>query len=220
MNGKQVLTVAAMALWLVVSGPACSDNDTDERDDRGGRPGTLKPRLGPWAARKARAVTAARINELTDGARQYKMDTKYYPGQTTESWGSGTDGQLTGSQVFTRAMFTHKGNFPASNYASYRREDLISADGREHVMSDRWPDDPMPICYYPSRVNMSGLAQFVEADNAAHTDAHKGGDFHKFIRDTRFGTSNLPHNDGEFLLIAPGLDRKYFTDDDIVNFNR
>jgi len=159
--------------------------------------------------------TYKRINELSDGCSVYKSDTKFFPGQQTLDW----VGRNSGAQVLARAMFTGDGQWPTSYYAAYRAGDLIDANGRRNVISDQY-DDPMPILYYPSRIGVSGVAQYVEADNAVHSDPHKGGDFQAFIRDTRFGASDTPHMEDEFLLIAPGDDRKYFTDDDIVNWNR
>lgn len=168
--------------------------------------------------------TRTRIAELSDGCYRYKQDYKYYPGQARPAEIGGGEGQSSGAQILARAMFTkveYNGEVRhgVSNYATYREDELLDADGIRGLISDMYPHDPMPILYYPSRIAVSGMAQYVEADNAVHTDAHKGGDFHEFIKDKRFGTDH-PQMDGEFLLIAPGADRKYFTEDDLTNWDR
>ena len=166
----------------------------------------------------AHSKIGKRIGELDDGCRQYKQDTKYFPGQSgVIPIGSGKD-QLTGAQILARAMFTKtmpdgKTQYPTSNYATYKESDLIDADGRTGVISDGHPTNPMPILYYPARFGVDGMAQYVEADNAVHTDGHKGGNFREFITDMYFKDKKIPYNDGEFLLISAGAGRKYFSDD-------
>jgi len=103
-------------------------------------------------------------------------------------------------------------------------------------VSDRMPD-PMPVLYYPARLgevetwtnSQTGSAQYVAADNwvtmgtqppqyggwtdkTAYTTA-----FNNFIRDTRFSNTPRIPAPGKFLLIAAGLDRKFFTADDICS---
>lgn len=164
-----------------------------------------------------------RLGELDDGCRQYKQDTKYYPGQLNSNVIGRGKAQLTGAQVLARAMFTKTlpdgtAQYPTSEYATYKEGDLIDANGRTGVISDGHRDDPMPVLYYPARFGVDGVAQFVEADNAAHTDGHKGGSFREFITDGSFGREDCPYNEGEFLLITAGPDRKYFTWDDYKNW--
>jgi len=172
------------------------------------------------AGQSPRTKSANRVADLDAGLRWYKEDMKHFPGQLApERIGSGK-GQFTGAQILALAMFSKDGTFPRSNYALYKQTDLIEADGRQHVVGDEYWRNERPICYYPARLGVDGLAQYVEADNAAHTDPHKGGDFRAFIRTHNSGSSSVPPHPGEFLLIAPGDDRKYFTDDDVVNWNR
>jgi hypothetical protein len=82
----------------------------------------------------------------------------------------------------------------------------------------------MPICYYPSRPGTGGRPpadQYAYDHNNVHTDDHCApGDFHEFIEDPRYDDPARPVRDGEFLLIAPGADRRYFTQDDVVNYAR
>jgi len=173
----------------------------------------------PWVMK-----CETRIGELNDGCMQYFQDWRSYPGQAmAPTIGSG-EGQVSGAQVLARAMFTKRDVKGAvlerrvSNYATYMDGDLIDADGRTGLVSDRYPGNPMPILYYPSRSNAHGMAQFLEADNAVHSDAHRGDwGFYRSIRDEQYGT-DTPRKTGKFLLIGAGADRKYFSGDDQHNW--
>ncbi len=119
-----------------------------------------------------------RIGELSDGCNQYKQDNERYPGQMQAATIGTGKGPRSGAQFLARAMFTKvmadgETQYPVGRYVTYIEGDLIDADGVTGLVSDRFPD-PMPILYYPSRIGVSGLAQYVEADNAVHTDAHRG----------------------------------------------
>jgi len=169
--------------------------------------------------------SVTRIDELADGCEQYKQDNKHYPGQANpDEIGSGA-GKVTGAQVLAQAMFTKEMSdglttYPVSQYATYMDGDLIDADGREALITDRYPVDKRPVLYYPARIGVDGMAQFVEADNAAHTDGNKGGDFQEFIRIYDDPDKATHPRAGKFLLIAPGDDRVYFTGDDLTNYSR
>jgi prepilin-type N-terminal cleavage/methylation domain-containing protein len=136
-------------------------------------------------------------------------------------------------------------NFPEAAYMDYRDGmfmDPSDVDGLEGTIADTFPD-PLPVCYYPCRrmyagktaVNDGGLVyrQYRYSDNKIYTEDHDGGsfsqvDFSKLIAPPVADEDdpNLivdpdatpPYRDGQFLLIAPGRDRQYFTADDITNF--
>lgn len=74
----------------------------------------------------------------------------------------------------------------------------------------------MAVCYYYPRPGKLGLDAFVEADNSAYTEANKGGTFQELLRTLR--QRNPAYWARAPLLVAPGADRRYFTDDDIVNW--
>ena len=178
-----------------------------------------RPSFGSSYAARSRT----RISELDDGCRQYRQDHKHFPGQSSpDKIGSGR-GQLTGAQVLARAMFTKGATYPAPNYAMYKESDLLtSSDGVNYAdtVSDCFPIERRPVLYYPARIGVEGVAQFVEADNAAIAGWRRNGEFERFIQ-----TVDPPEQDrhpcaGEFLLIAPGPDREYFTEDDVTNWDR
>ncbi len=166
-----------------------------------------------------------RIYELDDGCQQYKQDNEHYPGQMKPDEIGSDAGKLTGSQILARAMFTKvasdgeivKG---VSNYAHYRDSVLIDADKREEVLSDEYPSNELPVCYYLARKDVDGVLQFIEADNSAHTDPHKGGDFQAFVRSFERPRQDANCQEDRFLLISAGPDRMYFTEDDITNWPR
>lgn len=105
---------------------------------------------------------------------------------------------------------------PTGMYSPYKEAYLFTPPDtdRPNTLADGYPR-PMAVCYYYPRPDKAGLERYIEADNAAYTAGHKGGDFREFLR--RLHKKKRWRPDGQVLLIAPGLDRKYFTDDDITN---
>jgi len=165
------------------------------------------------------------IGNLADGCEQYRQDNKHYPGQMNPNAIDSEEGQLTGAQILARAMFTGttdtgEDRYPVSEYVNYTKGDLIDVDGRTGVITNRYSDDNRPVCYYLARIDVDGIAQFVEADNAAHTDPHKGGDFQEFIQSFEYPGGDANAKTRKFLLLAPGPDRLYFTKDDVTNWSR
>lgn len=185
------------------------------------------------------AKTQARISSLTAGVSQYYEDTgrRYYPGQRYPGMlkGSSPAGAWTGSQWCSKAVFAKKdgqwGDFSKDpSYVRYSADLVMQntgmadpstdATGMEIALSDGF-SAPMPILYFVSRGDQPGnVAQFVEGDNDPYYVGNtRGGTFSSFITDNKFGGS-APYNDGSFLLIGAGFDRKYFTADDVVNFSK
>ena len=168
------------------------------------------------------ARARVRVTELSQGAIQYFIESgnRWYPAQTDPSRIGSGEGQLTGAQVLAIELFfigTSREDVPDTRYCSCNERALMDADGRYPVLSDLWAEGPMPVLYYPARRGYEDMEQYVYEDNRAHTHGHEGGDFREFIRDAR-SHEPIPHNAGSFLLIAPGIDRMYFTKDDITNW--
>ncbi|MCK4601005.1 MAG: prepilin-type N-terminal cleavage/methylation domain-containing protein [Phycisphaerae bacterium] len=176
----------------------------------------LMPTIGSILGAARAAESTARIQALAGAIMSFHRDHHYYPGQR------GSNPYGSRSEWLARAMFTDEDatppSFPASSkYMSFKEGWLYDTD----VLSDGFPRE-MAICYYPARLGGSGLGQYVYADNdvftnPAPTDGNEA-EFHNFIEDTRFGETGAPYNPGEFLLIAPGKDREYFTSDDPKNW--
>jgi hypothetical protein len=167
----------------------------------------------------------ARIHTLENGVWAYyeSNNRAFLPGQQFPKQLRGDGGPLTGSQLLAQTLFTPKdGTYPADfgkdgSLLAYSPDRLMSYHDLEHTLADQ-NTDPMPILYYVARVRQEGVDQFKEADNSPYTDQARGNSatFKDFI--TAPGKKGGVVNDGKFILIAPGRDRKYFTDDDTVNF--
>ena len=168
--------------------------------------------------------TLVQRKNLEDGAENYKMEHRgYYPGQQDRALFN----TYTGSQILAAALYDFDISVAVPNedtiigkYASYRHEYLKKIDGKTNCLSDLFPPGKeKAFCYYPYRPSGTNRAtKFLWTDNQDHT----GGNANNLsgrVTDSRFGNSNDVHNEGRFLLIAPGVDRNYFTDDDIQNFN-
>jgi prepilin-type N-terminal cleavage/methylation domain-containing protein len=174
----------------------------------------------------------AQVSNLGNGADLYKQDHEgQYPGQDRAGW----RGRYTGSQVAAACLFAYvdanhadplhrisePDPAPESKYAAYQPDFLASLDGRPNVLSDQFPRGRnLAVAYYPSvrAVPSAGIdRKYSFADNEPHTGGGAAA-FYSVITDDRMGDGKTPHQAGRFLLIAPGIDREYFTDDDITNW--
>ncbi|HAU36429.1 MAG TPA: hypothetical protein DCX07_01765 [Phycisphaerales bacterium] len=190
--------------------------------------GILVPTVRAVIQAASAANTNATIQSLSGGIQQYYTENNnVYPGQNVPST------FVYGSHWLMRAMFTRKGatsvnysaapaaDFPLDAYVPIKAGLIRDNTGTNYssaFLGDGYPS-PMAICYYPARLGVSGLGQFVEGDNSTHTTGNTGGTFSDFIKDTRLDTGgNTPYRSGQYLLIAPGSDRKYFTRDDVKNW--
>ncbi len=188
------------------------------------------------------------VSALGRGAESYWTENRnYYPGQLDSSVLTGNGGPYTGSQVMAARMFgygydkiSHDNPEPSSKYVKYNAgmlfdpNDMYANSGygggdRPNTLSDGFPD-PLPILYFPSRRGKTGLGQYKLADNNDYQ--HRKDDdwrypwgrsqntFEAYIEneDHPDTSTGIPYNDGEFLLIAPGRNRRYGDDDDIRNW--
>ena len=186
---------------------------------------TINSLIGSIACARARSLVVA----LSDGALLYWNEHHYYPGQQyTNLLPGGSDDLYTGSQMFGAAMYGYAFDeitgapSPVNAFADYEPRHLFTwnpgASERRNTVSDTFAD-PMPMCYYPSRMGPIGRNQFKETDNDVYTTGKIGSG----VRDTFLDRIAKPFlggaaMDGQFLLISPGRDRRYYTQDDICNF--
>lgn len=197
----------------------------------------IVPMVSSILRQKADCKTMARVYQLDEAINAYYMDTNrmYYPGQQYLMDGGtfGAAGKPTATEWLARSMFNSKvgknttreqirdaATLPGGNagYVPYS-EDMFT-NGTGLVIADCYPDS-MPILYFPSHLvtdaDKPGFDQFNKDDNRPLFEGcDSGRTFKEFIRDPRDSTK--PAHDGGFLLIAPGPDRKYFTDDDSRNW--
>jgi len=188
-----------------------------------------------------------RVTELAGGAQKYFIESgnRYYPGQEDSSWqGTYTGSQVLAAELFQYDYSEIPGEpDPETLYSSCKvdrtnpaNSDLFDpqqvsgkySDGnRPNSLSDRFGAKPMALLYFSSRKGQSGLSQFEEDDNEAYLvndgtsgdtfDGWSGGSFGDFIKNESLG-NDTPYGSGQFLLIAPGMDRKYGTSDDRKNW--
>jgi type II secretory pathway pseudopilin PulG len=187
--------------------------------------GIFIPSVASIMRSAAATKTRARMKELENGIDAYHGRIGYYPGQV------GYDNSYTGSQWLARAMYTplqakNEGGdpldeFPTNAFCEYVDKHLFKDGNREYTLSDLF-GKPMAICYYRSNIKeRHTLDQYAYDHNKDHTGGDKNkGEFEEVIRDPAEPAGTLPHNDGQYLLIAPGADREYFTSDDVNNIRK
>ena len=190
--------------------------------------GILLPSIA--GARKIAWNTRSRamFDNIKSGLDGYHQAHGVYPGSSRPMdrvLGSGP-GELQGSQLLAKALYTDdaaSGNkFPQSQFAPYKDGHLIDYKGVENCVSDdyRSPQDAMPFLYYPARAGRVGQStsgyksQYSASDNSL-IDEPSGSNFADFVADA----NGKLYNEGTYYLIGAGLDRTYFTDDDIKNFH-
>ncbi|MEN6505194.1 MAG: prepilin-type N-terminal cleavage/methylation domain-containing protein [Planctomycetaceae bacterium] len=134
------------------------------------------------------------------------------------------------------ALWPTSNGVPSKGYILYSRDGTnanapdntlmasygTAAAARRFVLSDGFGTERMPIAYFVTNpIHGGGPAQFQLSQNSVMTDpattpAIAQAGFEAKI--TNPLTPGRPYKDQEFLLIAPGMDRKWFTDDDRKNW--
>ncbi len=176
-------------------------------------------------ARNTRAM--ARMEEIKNGLDGFKSDNDgLYPGQD-KPYTQWLKGGMTGSELLCRTLFYDKSNqddpFPRSGYMSYDEDRMIRYEGEDDLMSDDFGQgESMPILYYPARAGRARKASvsgyqstFVGKDNSSISKP-RDQSWSKFVTDE----NGRAYNPRSYLLIAPGLDRTYFSQDDHKNFTK
>ena len=160
------------------------------------------------------------------------------PGGTGDPRLAMNNGSITGSQVLAACLFNieynelnldfsdrnvAKGRIEASKtYAAFDPEYLINYAGKLNSISDGFPNKKAkPICYFlaSNKAEYVGkVSQFRIADNAAYMEdlpsdpAEQQQLFEDWV-DRRAITPNSVFNNGSFILLAPGLNRRYIVND-------
>ena len=158
-------------------------------------------------------------------------------------WTGVYGGRFTGSQILAQRLFgfdTNKVRFAQpKEYAPFKQEYLDDASGtitgQPLTVMDRFTV-PMPILYFPARAGMTGTNTYVWHDNESYLNSKSAqdiatpppawaapgyaDDFSNEIMDTRFTNVVRAYRPDSYIFIAAGMDRKYFTDDDTLNFNK
>lgn len=206
----------------------------------------LTPSL--YAVKQAGYATKTRaiVMSLSGGILQFKLDTGYYPGQKDTTVLSSNKGScyLSNQLIDFSEYITDRANkLPKSKYCDYTKDFLLTtySNLEDNAISDGFPNGPLPILYYPSRIGSDGSVDqsFAYADNSSYTTDYNQTDFQKFISKTdaflngnQIQDTDWPKNSSasydatkyaaqksdEFILIGAGADRKFFTHDDVKNW--
>ncbi len=201
--------------------------------------GILFPILGVVRQKMQAARSNVRKETIAQGIVTYKMVHRdRYPGQSDPQYWEVASYNYTGSQVLAAHLYGYydetdtwkalgkTGPYwkieednpePASvGYSPYEAGMLMDIGSDKNFLSDFF-SSPKPFAYYPSAPGV-GRLQFVFEMNDSFTGSTSTA-LKTNITDDRYGTSSdTPFNDGEFLLIGAGPDRRYFTPDDIHNW--
>jgi prepilin-type N-terminal cleavage/methylation domain-containing protein len=177
------------------------------------------------------AKSLARIQDLASGCHQYRIINSCWPGQNTSTISTGVM-PLPGSQYLALCLFTFTPppvtNFtnPGSGLVNYSTDMLADPNTTGGLQIPRGTildafNKPLAVLYYVSIPGSTGSNQYTIRQNAVYTPTSKtDADLATFVQDARIPGSAKPFNDQEFILIAPGPDRQYLTDDDLANFPR
>ena len=170
------------------------------------------------------AKTKAWVVEIAGGCSTFQSSFNIYPGQDDLAK-IGADGaavppvpltaKYTGSQYLAQKMM-----LGPTVYIPFRSEDIRTVAGMTNTITDR-SSNPMAVLYYVAKIGVKDVTQYDVNQNIEYlkgnsgvADAQIATEFPKKIKDERFTTA-MPVNPGGIIIIAPGKDRKYLTEDDI-----
>ena len=166
------------------------------------------------------AKAQVRVTELAGACDLYHQDTGYYPGQDDPGQLLGSSGTYTGSQYLAKVLLVHGGaEFTSGDFLDDGPDDDLSTGG---TISDR-TSKGMAILYFPARKNLTGLDQFMYADNDDQwpTDVNDPkhvtlDEFREYIWNPALPLDNetperKPFADGKFIIVAPDYKGEYFT---------
>jgi len=180
------------------------------------------------------AKSLGRIQDLDSGCRQFRLNNGFWPGQNRLT---ANLMPLPGSQYLAVCLFTFTGDpntftsttgftNPGSGMVNYSTDMLADPNLTGGIQIPKGTildafNKPLPVLYYVSIPGTTGTAQYKIAQNEVYTGNNKSQpDLETFILDARIPGAAKPFNDQEFILIAPGPDRQYLTEDDLTNFPR
>ena len=198
----------------------------------------LMPTVQTYITQVYLAKSATMIRSLHDGAMVYKERNKRFPGEIKDPVMGDIrqkmySGQLTGSQVLAACLFNIEykdlnstigsHDIDASKtYAKYKPEYLIDYEGKKNSLSDGFPPDKaMPILYYLSSNSLAQRNkpdQFEYRHNAVYLKNQSSvrpptrSHLISWVQARATSTSRVL-NDGQFILIAAGLNRMYIVAD-------
>ena len=172
--------------------------------------GILVPGLNKAIQMGYAAKTRAAIKELSGGATAYESEYGYFPGQKRSS------SLPTGSLALGKCLWGDSGT-ALNSFLPFKEEKVMGKSGDpSRTPSDRFPD-AMPLLYYPSNMGTTGssvAACFTVEDNSSLDKSPNLSSCSTAMNDAL----DKPYHYDTFLIIGAGIDREYFTDDDLTNW--
>jgi prepilin-type N-terminal cleavage/methylation domain-containing protein len=176
--------------------------------------GILVPGINKAIIMGHAAASRSAIRELSSGAHAYESDYGYFPGQKRGS------SMPTGSLALGKCLWGNPGTAALNKYLPFKEEKVMAKTGdNSRVPSDRFPD-AMPMLYYPSKMCGAGSSVgdfFIVGDNTSlpGADSPNLSSYASAAKNTALGK---PYHYDTFLIIGAGIDREYFTEDDLTNW--
>ena len=180
------------------------------------------------------AAATSYLKGVESAALKYRSDSGngVFPGQDL------TGSSFTGSQILAACLLDGlelgaSDNDPEPNYIPYKEGETTATLGnpnRAYTLTDMWrtsdSSEARAMLYYRSQIGSNKTITDGEAFTYNHNEDYlaekTATEFQSAIRDERWPTSGAgrAYNADTFILISPGIDREYFTDDDIMNFKK
>ena len=158
------------------------------------------------------AKSRSAIRELCAGAHAYESDYGYFPGQKR------SPSLPTGSLALGKCLWGNVNDKPMNKFVPFKEEKVVDTSGdNSRIPSDRSPD-AMPLLYYPSNMDATGdtvAACFTVGDNSSLPGSPN---LSSYASEAMNSLLDKPYHYDTFLIIGAGIDREYFTDDDLTNW--
>jgi len=183
------------------------------------------------------AKTRSQIQNLERGIEAFRYVNNHYPGQTDRTGKAritSTPLDTRGSEFLTRILWTTldpettafsttaltSANAPkTTDYSAFDNSMWFGTshktDKYNNAVSDGFSKEPMPILYFAADLTKNDDQQYRNASTAAMNNAYTSGNIGKGTFADLFTRPGIKENlwprlKDRYLLIAPGLDRKYF----------
>lgn len=162
------------------------------------------------------AASRSGIRELSAGAHAYESDYGYFPGQKRP-----LSPVRQASLVLGKCLWGNSGT-ALNKYLPFKEDKVMGKSAPEsRVPSDRFPD-AMPMLYYPAKMGATGdtvVSCFYTDDNSSlPVPDGSSPNLSSYASEAKNDALGKPYHYDTFLIIGAGIDREYFTEDDLTNW--
>ena len=163
------------------------------------------------------AASRSAIRELSAGAHAYESDYGYFPGQKRP-----LDPVRQASLVLGKCLWGKTTSDPINKYLPFKEDKVMGKSGNNcRIPSDRFPD-AMPMLYYPAKMGATGdtVATCFYTDDNSSLPVPDGSspNLSSYASEAKNDALGKPYHYDTFLIIGAGIDREYFTEDDLTNW--